>query len=113
MSESWQDLLTRVEKETGATIKAEVVKLVDFAKNDKTEFLKGCSERLEKHLAQLAARTITADQFRGYMEDEKRLLQMEMIKLNIAQKAAAQRVMDGIGKNLVDVLTTLAKRIGY
>lgn len=77
------------------------------AKADSNEFIKRQGVKLERYLNQLALGEISPEEFKGYIEDIRRLTEMEALKMQVAAKASAQRLCWGIEKTILNGLMRL------
>jgi len=59
------------------------------------------------YLNQLADGSITKEQFEGYVTDIKDLTKMQSLKMSVAGKASAQRLLKGITKLVIDGLLAM------
>ena len=104
---SWEDLFEGLKGDLVNETKEEVANLLGWAKSDTSDFVRAQGLKIEGYLNQLADGAITKDQFAGYMRDQERLLKMQKLKLQAAEKASAQRLIKGITKEILDRLLKL------
>ena len=107
MSAKWEDFITQLKDDAGILAKDELKDLVKDAKSDSEEFIKRQGEKLERYLNQLAEGTITPNQFKGYMNDIKKLTEMEALKMSVVVKVRAQNLAKGIVKLILEGLLSL------
>ncbi len=107
MGETWQDFIDKIKDDAGILAKDELKKLIAFAVDDSEDFTKKQGQKLESYLIQLSAGDITKEQFKGYVEDIRDLMEMQMLKLSVAGKASAQRLFNGICNLVIDGLIKL------
>ena len=106
---AWEDFIDNLPDPTGKLAKDQLKSLVNSAKADSEEFIKGQGEKLEAYLNQLALGEITKDQFAGYILDIKALTEMQALKMSVEAKARAQRLAKGITDLIIDGLLSLLK----
>ena len=96
MTEKWEKFVAKLKDDSAKLLKEELKTLILNAKEDKNEFITRQGEKLELYLNQLAAGRITVDQFEGYVSDIRDLTEMRALKMSVAGKASAQRLVKGI-----------------
>src|SRR3990172_5304794 len=97
-----EDFLTTVGKGASGLAKDEILSFFNWAVDEGDEFTKKQKVKLNRYILKLAAGEITAKQFQSNIEDLKTLTEMQLLKMQIAQKAAAQRLVDGIQNLIID-----------
>jgi hypothetical protein len=107
MASKWEDFIDTLENESATLLKTELRDLITTAKDDSKEFIQRQGEKLELYLNQLADGSITKDQFEGYVTDIKDLTKMQSLKMSIAGKASAQRLVKGITKLVINGLLAM------
>lgn len=96
MPEPWETFIDNLRDSAGLLAKEELKALVANAKADSHQFIRKQGMKMERYLNQLAAGEITPQEFEGNMEDLRTLAQMQLLKMRVAEKAAAQRLCKGI-----------------
>ncbi len=107
MLSRWEDFVDGLRDDAGVLAKSELKDLLACAKTDSVTFVRDQALELEKHLNELAAGAITKDEFEVLARDTKRLTEMEALKMSVAAKASAQRLVDGIGNLIINGLLRL------
>ena len=107
MGSQWEDFLSDIRDEAGELLKAEIINLVEQAKNDTETFLQQQGNKIEKYLNQLAAGKITKKQFAAYLKDITALTEMHTLRLSVEARARAQRMVLGITELLINRLLGL------
>lgn len=107
MSSIWEDFIDKLKDDAGRLAKDELKDLVRTAKDDSENFIKTQGEKLELYLNQLASGQITKVQFEAYVRDIKDLTEMQALKMSIAAKARAQRLVNAITDLIIDRLLAL------
>jgi hypothetical protein len=107
MASKWEDFIDTLENESATLLKTELRDLITTAKDDSKEFIQRQGEKLELYLNQLADGSITKDQFEGYVTDIKDLTKMQSLKMSVAGKASAQRLVKGITKLVINGLLAM------
>ena len=107
MSSKWENFIDTLENESATLLKTELRDLITTAKDDSKEFIHRQGEKLELYLNQLADGSITKDQFEGYVTDIKDLTKMQSLKMSVAGKASAQRLVKGITKLVINGLLAM------
>lgn len=92
---------------TSTLAKDELKELIILAKKDESEFVRLQAENVERWTVMLAAGELTPADFKKMVLKMDVLTKLETIKLEVAAKASAQRVADGIQKNVIDGLCKL------
>ena len=103
----WEDFIDNLRDDAGKLAKDEFKDLVKSAKGDANEFIRRQGEKLELYLTQLAEGKITKEQFEGYVCDIKDLTEMHALKMSVAAKVRAQRLVSGITDLIIDGLLDL------
>jgi hypothetical protein len=62
---------------------------------------------LDRYLNQLALSQMTKEQFEGYMRDIQDLTEMQALKMSVAAKARAQRLVQGVTDLIINGLLAL------
>ena len=94
--------------DTTATLaKDELKELIISAKKDESEFVRLQAENIERWTVMLAAGELTPAGFKKMVSKMDVLTKLETIKLEVAAKASAQRLADGIQKYVIDGLCKL------
>ncbi len=101
------DFIDGLQDKAGTLAKEELKALVNTAKNDKSEFVRQQAENIERWTEQLAAGEITPMGYKRLVSKMDVLTKLEEIKLEVAAKASAQRLADGIQKHILDGLCKL------
>lgn len=107
MSAKWEDFIDNLQDESAALLKGELRTLITTAKDDSQAFIQRQGEKLELYLNQLAEGSITKEQFEGYVTDIKDLTRMQSLKMSVAGKASAQRIVKGITKLVINGLMAM------
>ena len=95
-------------KDTTSTLaKDELKALIVSAKNDKSEFVRLQAENVERWTVELATGELTPAGFKKLVSKMDVLAKLETIKLEVAAKASAQRLADGIQKHVIEGLCKL------
>jgi len=76
--------------------KDEMKSLVSGAKYDANEFVRTQGQKLERYLNLLGAGQISKEEFELWVQDLKRLTEMQASELEVLAKASAQRLVAGI-----------------
>ena len=92
---------------TSTLAKDELKELIISAKKDKSEFVRMQAENVERWTEQLATGELTPAGFKKLVSKMDVLANLETIKLEVAAKASAQRLADGIQKHEIDGLCKL------
>ena len=92
---------------TGTLAKEELKALIISAKKDESEFVRLQAENIERWTVMLAAGELTPAGFKKLVSKMDVLTKLETIKLEVAAKASAQRLADGIQKHVIDGLCKL------
>lgn len=92
---------------TSTLAKDELKELILSAKKDKSEFVRLQAENVERWTVMLAAGELTPAGFKKLVSKMDVLTKLETIKLEVAAKASAQRLADGIKKHVIDGLCKL------
>ena len=81
--------------------------LIISVKKDKSEFVRLQAKNIEHWTVMLAAGELTPAGYKKLVSKMDVLTKLETIKLNVAAKASAQRLADGIQKYVIDGLCML------
>lgn len=92
---------------TSTLAKDELKELILSAKKDEAEFVRLQAESIERWTVMLAAGELTPAGFKKLVSKMDVLTKLETIKLEVAAKASAQRLADGIKKHIIDGLCKL------
>jgi hypothetical protein len=101
------DYIDGFKDETLTLAKDELKELISSAKNDKSEFVRLQAVNIERWTVMLAAGQLTPAGFKRLVTNMDILAELETIKLDVAAKASAQRLADGIQKHIIDGLCKL------
>jgi len=104
---SWENLLNGLKDDLATEVKGEITNFLSRAKSDSSDFIREQASKVENYLNQLANGEITKVQLEGYCRDHTRLLDMQKLKLQVAEKAGVQRLIDGITGQILDRLLKL------
>jgi hypothetical protein len=96
MSAKWEELFNGLKADGAGLLKGELATLLTSAKADSEAFVKKQAEKTELYMNQLAAGEVTVKQVEGYLLDIKDLTALQALKLSVAGKASAQRLVKGI-----------------
>ena len=107
MSANWEDFVSNLKDGAGSLLRMELSDLITNAKGDSDAFIKRQGEKLELYLNQLANGQITKEQFQGYVCDIRDLTEMHALKMSVAGKASAQRLVDGVIKLVINGLIAM------
>jgi hypothetical protein len=92
---------------TSTLAKDELKELIISAKKDESEFVRLQAANVERWIVMLAAGQVTPSGFKRLVTKMDVLTELETIKLDVAAKASAQRLADGIQKHVIDGLCKL------
>ena len=101
------DYIEGLKDEASTLAKDELKELISSAKNDKSEFVRLQAVNVEHWTVMLAAGQLTPAGFKRLVTNMDVLTELETIKLDVAAKASAQRLSDGIQKYIIDGLCKL------
>jgi hypothetical protein len=101
------DYIDGLADKTSTLAKDELKKLIISAKKDKSEFVRLQAENIERWTVMLAAGELTPAGFKKMVSKMDVLTKLETLKLEVAAKASAQRLADGIQKHIIDGLCRL------
>ncbi|MGH9786327.1 MAG: hypothetical protein ACRD88_19335 [Terriglobia bacterium] len=101
MSAKWEEFLDNLQHEAATLLKDDLRALILNAQDDSNAFIQRQGEKLELYLNQLAEGAITKEQFEGYVTDIRDLTKMQSLKMSVAGKASAQRLVKGITKLVI------------
>ena len=107
MAAPWIAFLDGLKDEAGSVAKGELKGLITDSLTDGEEFIRRQAGKVERYLNQIALGEITTEEFKGYMVDIEELTRMQVLKLQVAAKARAQRLADGIQSLIIDKLIAL------
>lgn len=99
-----EDFLNTVGKGASGLAKEEILNFFNWAADDGNEFTKKQKVKLNRYILELATGEITAKQFQSNIDDIKTLIEMQILKMQIGEKAVAQRIVDGIQNLIIDNL---------
>jgi hypothetical protein len=101
------DYIDGFKDETSTLAKDELKELISSAKKDKSEFVRLQAVNVEHWTTMLAAGQLTPAGFKRLVTKMDVLKELETIKLDVAAKASAQRLADGIQQYVIDGLCKL------
>jgi len=101
------DYIDGLQDKAGRLAKEELKALISSAKKDESEFIRLQAANVEHWTEQLATGEITPAGFKKLVSKMDVLSKLETIKLEVAAKASAQRLADGIRKYVIDGLCNL------
>jgi len=101
------DYIDGLADKTSTLAKDELKELIISAKKDKSEFVRLQAENVERWTVMLATGELTPAGFKKLVSKMDVLTKLETIKLEVAAKASAQRLADGIQKYVIDGLCKL------
>ena len=101
------DYIDGIADKTSTLAKDELKELIISAKKDKSEFVRLQAENVERWTVMLATGELTPAGFKKLVSKMDVLTKLETIKLEVAAKASAQRLADGIQKYVIDGLCKL------
>ncbi len=101
------DYIDGLQDKAGTLAKDELKALINSAKSDQSEFVRKQAENIEHWTVQLATGEITPMGYKKLVSKMDVLTKLEEIKLEVAAKASAQRLADGIQKHIIDGLCKL------
>src|SRR3972149_6671650 len=101
------DYIDDIEDKSSSLAKEELKELIRSAKNDESEFVRLQAVNVEHWTDMLAAGQLTPAGFKRLVTKMDVLTELENIKLDVAAKASAQRLADGIQKYVIDGLCKL------
>jgi hypothetical protein len=101
------DYIDGFKDETSMLAKEEFKELILSARNDESEFVRLQAVNVEHWIVMLAAGQVTPAGFKRLVMNMDVLTELENIKLDVAAKASAQRLAEGIQKYLIDGLCKL------
>jgi hypothetical protein len=111
MSQQWEQLFEELKGEAADLLKGELGKWLSEAKAETDGFVRRQAQKTELYLNQLAAGQITKLQAESYMQDIKDLTTLQELKMSVAGKASAQRLVKGIEDLILDRLFSLLTKI--
>jgi hypothetical protein len=111
MSQQWEQLFEELKGEAADLLKGELGKLLTEAKADTDGFVRRQAEKTELYLNQLAAGRISEQQAQSYLQDIKDLTALQELKMSVAAKASAQRLVKGIEDLILDRLFSLLTKL--
>jgi len=101
------DYIDGLTDKTTTLAKDELKELILSAKKDESEFVRLQAENIERWTVMLAEGEMTPTGFKKMVSKMDVLTKLETIKLEVAAKASAQRLADGIQKHVIDGLCKL------
>jgi hypothetical protein len=101
------DYIDSFADKTSTLAKDELKELIISAKKDKSEFVRLQAVNVEHWTVMLAAGEVTPAGFKRLVTKMDILTELETIELDVAAKASAQRLADGIQKHIIDGLCKL------
>ncbi len=99
-----EEFLDTVGKGASDLAKDEILNFFYWSADEGNEFTKKQKSKLNRYILKLATGEITVKQFRSNIDDIKTLTEMQILKMRIAEKTAAQRIVDGIQNLIIDNL---------
>jgi len=105
MPAEWKIFLDDLKNETATLLKGEISSLLTGAMADSQDFTGRQAERVKHYLCQLAESTITKEQFLRYMHDINDLIELQSLKMDVAAKARAQRLANGVRNLIIERLS--------
>lgn len=107
MTAPWIKFLEDLKDEALILAKDELKDLILTSLTDSDAFIKKQAVKLDRYLTQLALGEISKVEFEEYMKDLEALTRLQSLKLEVAAKARAQRLADGIQNLILDKLLNL------
>ena len=101
------DYIDGFKDETSMLAKDELKELINSAKKDKSQFVRLQAVNIERWTVMLAEGELTPAGFKKLVSKRDVLAELETIKLDVAAKASAQRLADGIQKYIIEGLCKL------
>ena len=101
------DYIDGLADESSTLSKEELKELIISAKNDESEFVRLQAVHVEHWTVMLAAGALTPAGFKRLVTKMDVLTELETIELDVAAKASAQRLAEGIQKHVLDGLCKL------
>jgi hypothetical protein len=101
------DYIDGYSDKTSMLAKEELKELIISAKKDESEFVRLQAVNVEHWTIMLAAGELTPKGFERLVSKMDVLTELENIKLDVAAKASAQRLADGIQKHVIEGLCKL------
>ena len=101
------DYIDGLQDKAGTLAKDELKNLILAAKEDKSDFIRAQAENVVRWTEQLAAGELTPKGYKKLVSKMDVLSKLEEIKLEVAAKACAQRLADGIQKHVIEGLCKL------
>ncbi len=101
------DYIDGIADKTSTLAKDELNELIISAKKDESEFVRLQAVNVEHWIVMLAAGQVTPAGFKRLVTNMDVLTELETIKLDVAAKASAERLADGIQKHIIDGLFKL------
>jgi len=111
MNQQWEQLFQDLKGEAAELLKGELGKWLTEVKAETDSFVRRQAEKTELYLNQLAAGQITKQQAQSYLVDIKDLTTLQELKMSVAAKASAQRLVKGIEDLILDRLFALLTKI--
>jgi hypothetical protein len=103
----WEDFIDSIVDPAGRLAKAELKGLIRDFRKDRSAFLARQGRKMQRCITQLAKGEITPAEFRSYIEDIRDLTEMEKVRMSVAGKARAQRLIEGITDLVINGLLRL------
>ncbi len=101
------DYIDGLQDKAGTLAKEELKALISSARNDKSEFVRQQAENIVRLTEMLAAGELTPKGFEKQVAKMDVLTKLEEIKLEVAAKASAQRLAEGVKKYVIEWLCKL------
>jgi hypothetical protein len=100
----WENFIDNIADPAGKLAKTELKGLIRDYRKDASGFLRRQGRKMQRYITQLARGEITPAEFRQYMEDIRDLTEMEKVRMSVAGKARAQRLVEGITELVINGL---------
>ena len=101
------DYIDGIADKSSSLAKEELKELILSAKNDESEFVRLQAVNVEHWTVMLAAGQVTPAGFKRLVMNMNIFTERETIELDVAAKASAQHLADGIQKHIIDGLCKL------
>ncbi len=99
--------VTESAKQVVGLAKDDILAFYQWTVNEGDTFTKKQKSKVDKYLEQLATGVITPKQLAGYLQDIKTLTEMQLIKIEVKERAEAQKLIDGVKDLLIGNLLKL------
>jgi hypothetical protein len=104
---TFSDCIDGFKDDSSTLAKDELKELIGSAKKDESDFVRFQAEDIERWTVMLAEGDLTPKGFKKLVSKMDVLTELESVKLDVAAKASAQRLADGIQKYVVEGLCKL------